>query len=118
MVVISDMRTFQDPDYYKKHGNYHRKVVVACVVWIVLGIAVQGIIIMRTYDRHTVSMMSMDPATKRNSQLLTEAREKARKWGSFEEQREEMARRWKEEQPRLHTPGVKEGPGAEGERGQ
>ena len=90
------------------------------MVWIVLGIAVQGIIIMRTYDRHTVSMMSMDPATKRNSQLLTEAREKARKWGSFEEQREEMARRWKEEQPRLHTPGVKEGPGpgAEGDRGQ
>ena len=27
----------QDPDFYKKYGNYHRKVVVACLVWIVFG---------------------------------------------------------------------------------
>ena len=27
----------QDPDFYKKRGNYHHKVVIACIVWIIFG---------------------------------------------------------------------------------
>ena len=27
----------QDPDFYKKRGNYHKKVVIACIVWIIFG---------------------------------------------------------------------------------
>ena len=34
---ILNIILLQDPDFYKKHGNYHRKVVLACIVWIVFG---------------------------------------------------------------------------------
>ena len=27
----------QDPDFYKKRGNYHKKVVIACIAWIIFG---------------------------------------------------------------------------------
>ena len=27
----------QDPDFYKKRGNYHKKVVLACIAWIIFG---------------------------------------------------------------------------------
>merc|ERR1712088_941779 len=90
----------QDPDYYKKHGNYHRKVVVACLVWIVCGCIVQYFVIFKLYDRHTDTLNSnnfaTDSTTKKNSMLLS-ARDRARERGSVEEQRAVFSRKWAEE---------------------
>jgi hypothetical protein len=41
----------QDPDFYKKHGNYHHKVVVGCLIFICVGIVVQGLAIRALYTR-------------------------------------------------------------------
>jgi len=97
----------QDPDYYKKHGNYHRKVVAACIVWIVCGCIVQYFVIFKLYDRHTDTLnnnFTMDTATKKNSMLLSAARDRARERGSIEEQSAVFSKKWAEENPvKLHS---------------
>ena len=102
----------QDPDYYKKHGNYHRKVVAACIVWIVCGCIVQYFVIFKMYDRHTDTLNSnftMDTSTKKNSMLLSAARDRARERGSVEEQSAVFSKKWAEENPvRLHSKEVED----------
>ena len=103
---------FQDPDYYKKHGNYHRKVVAACIAWIICGCIVQYLVIFKLYDRHTDTLNSnftVDAATKKNSMLLSAARDRAKERGSVEEQRAVFSRKWAEENPvGLHSKEVED----------
>ena len=105
--TILTLDMLQDPDYYKKHGNYHRKVVAACIAWIVCGCIVQYFVIFKLYDRHTDTLNSnsaMDTATKKNSMLLSAARDRARERGSIEEQSAVFSKKWAEEHPvKLHS---------------
>ena len=88
MYFIYPLFFFQDPDYYKKHGNYHRKVVAACIAWIICGCIVQYLVIFKLYDRHTDTLNSnftVDAATKKNSMLLSAARDRAKERGSVDD---------------------------------
>ena len=110
---LIDFWYLQDPDYYKKHGNYHRKVVVACLVWIVCGCIVQYFVIFKLYDRHTDTLNSnnfaTDSTTKKNSMLLSAARDRARERGSVEKQSEIFLKKWEEEHTvRLHSKEVED----------
>jgi len=67
----------QDPNFYAKHGNYHQRVVMWCVVFIAVGIVVQGTAIAALYNRHT---SQLDEATAANNQILINARANARNW--------------------------------------
>jgi DnaJ-domain-containing protein 1 len=84
----------QDPDFYKKHGNYHRKVLVFCLLWILAGVLVQGAAVMGLYNRH-ISVLDME--TKKNNEILMSARASSTQYGSLVEQREAMSKRWAEE---------------------
>lgn len=73
----------QDPNFYAKHGNYHQKVVLWCVVFIAVGVLVQGTAIMALYNRHAAQL---DLATSNNTALLVQARSNARKYTTVQEQ--------------------------------
>jgi len=73
----------QDPNFYAKHGNYHQKVVLWCVVFIAVGVLVQGSAIMALYKRHSAQL---DIATNNNTQLLVQARANARNYTTVQEQ--------------------------------
>jgi len=84
----------QDPDYYKKHGNYHKKIVIACVAWILGGSLVTWTAIMFLYRRHTTEL---DFTTKVNNDILMTARSNARMYATVEKQGEAMNKKWVEE---------------------
>jgi len=73
----------QDPNFYAKHGNYHQKVVLWCVVFIAVGVLVQGSAIMALYKRHAAQL---DLATNNNTALLVQARANARNYTTIQEQ--------------------------------
>ena len=72
----------------------------------------QYFVIFKLYDRHTDTLNSnftVDAATKKNSMLLSAARDRAKERGSVEEQRAEFSRKWAEENPvRLHSKEVED----------
>jgi len=77
----------QDPNYYAKHGNYHQRVVMWCVVFIVVGMVVQGTAIAAMYNRHT---SELERATAENNQILMTARANARRYTTIREQIENL----------------------------
>eukprot|EP00092_Neocalanus_flemingeri_P024462 GFUD01026526.1.p1 GENE.GFUD01026526.1~~GFUD01026526.1.p1 ORF type:complete len:253 (+),score=72.94 GFUD01026526.1:112-870(+) len=81
----------QDPDFYKKHGDYQKKILIGCVVWIVGGGMVSWAIIMGLYKRHTTEL---DFATKQNNEILMAARGRARGFATVGEQGEAMNKKW------------------------
>merc|ERR1719430_1759886 len=83
-----------DPNYYEKHGNYHRKVVMACIAWIVLGAAVSSFSILTLYNRHT---NELDSATQKNTMILMNARANARMYNNAEERNTELKKKWDED---------------------
>jgi len=95
----------QDPNHYQKQGNYHRKIAIACVVWIVAGILLQGVVIMRLYGRHTATL---DKATEQNAMILTASRASAMNYTTLEEHREAFEQRFQGQSPRLHSSTLEE----------
>jgi len=85
----------QDPEFYKKHGNYHRKIVLGCIIWILFGSVLTFSVIMYSYTRHATEL---DYKTKQNYEILQKARDNAKKFASTKEQGEELNRKWMEEQ--------------------
>jgi len=85
----------QDPNFYKKHKDYHKKILLACFVWIVGGAIFSRMVIMALYQRHTTEM---DLATKKNNEILVASRNNAMQYGSVEERTEAMRKKWGEEQ--------------------
>jgi len=81
----------QDPDFYKKHKDYHKKILVACLVWIVGGAILTRLVIMYLYNRHTTEL---DHTTKLNMDTLKAARDRATKKGSLEEQKKSFDKMW------------------------
>jgi len=96
----------QDPDFYKNHGNYHRKVVMYCIAWILVGSIVTSISILTLYGRHTATM---DAATRKNTEILNNSRERARRLGSLEAQREEFEKKWAAEAERQEAMAMDQG---------
>jgi len=96
----------QDPDFYKNHGNYHRKVVMYCIAWIVVGSIVTSISILTLYGRHTATM---DAATRKNTEILNNSRERARRLGSLEAQRDEFEKKWAAEAERQEAMAMDQG---------
>merc|ERR1719147_361879 len=84
----------QDPNFYQKHNNYHRKIVLACFVWIVAGAIFSRMVIMALYQRHTTEL---DHTTKVNNDVLMAARNTAMMRGSVKDQREAFGKKWDEE---------------------
>lgn len=84
----------QDPNFYEKHNNYHRKIVLACFVWIVAGAIFSRMVIMALYQRHTTEL---DHTTKVNNDVLMAARNTAMMRGSVKDQREAFGKKWDEE---------------------
>jgi len=84
----------QDPNFYKKHQDYHKKILWACVAWIVGGAIVTRMVIMFLYEKHVTEL---DINTKKNNDILMAARSRARMYGSVEEQKEAMNQKWVEE---------------------
>jgi len=84
----------QDPEFYKKHNNYHKKIVWACLAWIVGGAIVTTTVIMFLYDRHTTEL---DFNTKKNNDILMRARGRSRQYGTLEEQKDALNKLWAEE---------------------
>jgi len=72
-----------DPDFYAKHGNYHKKVVLCCVAFIFVGLLVQGSAIIALYNRHTAQL---DAVTLKNNAMLVQARDNARNFSTVQEQ--------------------------------
>ena len=101
---IANPPFLQDPNHYQKQGNYHRKIAIACVVWIVAGILVQGVVIMRLYGRHTATL---DKATEQNAMILTASRASAMNYTTLEEHREAFEQRF-QTHPRLHSSTLEE----------
>eukprot|EP00091_Calanus_sinicus_P010278 TRINITY_DN24031_c0_g1_i1.p1 TRINITY_DN24031_c0_g1~~TRINITY_DN24031_c0_g1_i1.p1 ORF type:complete len:105 (-),score=39.26 TRINITY_DN24031_c0_g1_i1:7-321(-) len=81
----------QDPDFYKKHKDYHKKILLACFVWIVVGAIFSRMVIMAMYERHNTEM---DLITKKNNDILVDARNNAMKYGSVKERAEAMQKKW------------------------
>lgn len=77
----------QDPDFYTKHGNYQNKVVLWCVLFIAVGVLVQGSAIMALYKRHAAVL---DLTTASNTALLVEASNNAKKYSTVREQYESL----------------------------
>ncbi|XP_023341221.1 dnaJ homolog subfamily C member 4 [Eurytemora carolleeae] len=73
----------QDPNFYAKHGNYHRNVVVWCMVFIAVGVLVQGTAILALYKRHSTQM---DLNSANNTTLLIAARANSRNFTTVQEQ--------------------------------
>jgi hypothetical protein len=42
---------WQDPDFYKKHGNYQYKIALGCLAFVCFGIVVQGMAVRSLYNR-------------------------------------------------------------------
>jgi len=91
----------QDPDYYKKNKDYHKKVLIACVVWIIGGCLISSKVIMTLYHRHTTEM---DYATKVNNEVLMASREKAKMRGSLEDQKNAFDKLWTDEKVKRDEP--------------
>jgi len=85
----------QDPDFYKKHGNYHRKAVIACIIWIVFGSVISALSVRFFYGRH---VQDLELATESNSKILATARKQAKELGSTENQVNEFYRKYQESQ--------------------
>jgi len=84
----------QDPNFYKKHNNYHKKIVLACFIWIVAGAIFSRMVIMALYNRHTTEL---DHTTKVNNDVLMAARSTAMMRGSVKEQKEAFDKKWSED---------------------
>jgi len=84
----------QDPDYYKKHGNYHHKVALFCLLWIAAGVVFQSIAIFGIYSRHTAVL---DLKTTQNEETLSMVRNDARKLETHEGQAQAFRSRWAEQ---------------------
>jgi len=84
----------QDPNFYSKHNDYHKKIVLACFIWIVAGAIFSRMVIMALYNRHTTEL---DHTTKVNNDVLMAARNKAIMRGSVKEQKEAFDKKWSEE---------------------
>lgn len=85
----------QDPNFYQKHGNYHRKIVLACLAWIVCGVAISSTAVWNFYSRHNAEMELM---TSRNNEVLMTSRHNARQYVSQGEQTAAWRKRWEDEQ--------------------
>lgn len=72
-----------DPDFYAKHGNYQNRVVMWCVLFIAVGLLVQGSAIMALYKRHAAVL---DLETANNTTFLVQASANARKYTTVQEQ--------------------------------
>ena len=106
----------QDPDFYKKRGNYHKKVVIACIAWIIfgrewnwfsivddggwwytyvvdtfLGFCISFITIRAFYGLHS---RELELQNQINSNSLAESRANAKTYGSIEMQREMLFKKW------------------------
>lgn len=66
----------QDPDFYAKQGNYHRKVVVYCILFITAGSLLQfgGF----WYAWYGPGKTRVDLVSQRNNEILRQSREGAR----------------------------------------
>jgi len=84
----------QDPNFYEKHGNYHRKVLVACIVWIIFGSIISSLSVRFFYGLHT---SELEIANKKNSEALASARSQARQYETLDNQKEELLKRWTRE---------------------
>jgi len=84
----------QDPDFYKKRGNYHHKVVIACIVWIIFGFCISFITIRAFYGMHT---RELDLQTQKNSDSLATSRANAKTYGSVENQKEMLFKKWQDD---------------------
>lgn len=90
----------QDPDFYAKNGNYHRKVAAFCLVWILAGVLVQGAVIMGVFQRHSGVL---DLNTRKNNDILMSAKANALQYGTVAEQGQALSKKWAEESLRLET---------------
>jgi len=81
----------QDPDFYKKRGNYHKKVVIACIAWIIFGFCISFITIRAFYGLHS---RELELQNQINSNSLAESRANAKTYGSIEMQREMLFKKW------------------------
>merc|ERR550534_1558183 len=81
----------QDPDFYKKQGNYHKKVVVACIVWIIFGFCISYITIRAFYGMHS---RELELQNQINSDSLATSRANAKTYGSVENQKEMLFKKW------------------------
>ena len=96
----------QDPDFYKKRGNYHKKVVVACIVWIIFGketnyvedishvfsgFCISFITIRAFYGMHSRELELMN---QKNSDSLATSRANAKTYGSVDNQKEMLFKKW------------------------
>eukprot|EP00088_Acartia_fossae_P057698 TRINITY_DN6733_c0_g1_i1.p1 TRINITY_DN6733_c0_g1~~TRINITY_DN6733_c0_g1_i1.p1 ORF type:complete len:318 (-),score=28.64 TRINITY_DN6733_c0_g1_i1:219-1133(-) len=70
----------QDPDFYKKHGNYPNKVIRYIIVFVTVGLCLQAIAIKWLYERHSAELMRQH---LKNVSFLEEAQRDARKYGPF-----------------------------------
>lgn len=66
----------QDPDFYAKHGNYHKKAVVYCVVFLTVGALLQfgGF----WYAWYGPGKTRVDLVSQRNNEILQMTRERSR----------------------------------------
>merc|ERR1711915_944343 len=87
----------QDPNFYEKHGNYHKKIVLACIAWILFGSIISSGSIFSMYWKHS---SELEVANNKNSEVLMTSRNNARIYGTLEAQKEALAKRWEEEQRR------------------
>jgi len=84
----------QDPKFYEKHGNYHKKIVLACVVWIVFGSFISSGFIFSIYRKHSADL---EVANLRNSEVLMTSRNNARFYGTVDAQKLALSRRIEDE---------------------
>lgn len=73
----------QDPDFYKKRGNYHKKVVVYCIIFMIVGGLVQAFFIYLLYTRH---QKELNAAHAANTEILVEARARASQYTTRHDQ--------------------------------
>jgi len=73
----------QDPDYYKKHGNYHHQVAMFCVVWMIFGVFIQYFAVYGFYNKQSAVM---DLKSVENQESLFLVRAEAQKHGSYQAQ--------------------------------
>ena len=88
----------QDPNFYRREGNYHQKVVTWCVVFIGVGMLVQGVAVMALYNRHTTAL---DFSTAENNQIIMTARANPMRYTTLADQREAVRHKWEGENIRL-----------------
>jgi len=72
----------QDPNFYQKHGNYHKNVVMWCVAFVLVGGVIQAVAIMALYKRHTAQL---DENDARNTEIIVQARANAMKYTTVRE---------------------------------